>query len=642
MSDEQSPKIRPQIMATEKNQPLTLEITGTTLGWLPQRTAAWLTLPLLLLGVECWLMLGKGNYGHQYKPLIILAAIVAGLVRPINWAFNGLWNAAGRPSPRARRWIALAIWIGSSLFLYSTQRYEKIPIHPKFHDEFSYLIQMRMLASGRLWMPAIPCPDFFDTFYVLVTPVYASMYFPGAAMMYVPALLLHLPYVVAPLAASGLCAAMLYLIVAEILDGASAILAVLILLSLAMFRMTSIMLMAQIPTLLLGLIMTWAALNWRREKKGRWLVLLGAAAGWAAITRPADAFCFALVLGSVMAMHLWGKPWRAWGRTAAWVIAAALPFLAIQLFVNRNVTGHWLTTPFAYYTDVNYPGAIGFHEGQAPPHVSNVPEKQLFYELYAKEAIERHQLKNVGAALKGEWALVSAVAMPDPFFWLTTPLSILALWDRRRWAVWGVLPAYLVVLATYAFGAVFPHYVVVVMPATILLCILPIRFLSDTFPRRAAMIRTMMGLAMIGLTLANLPQLDRIIHDQYFETPELEQIDRDLAVGVSPPAVVLFHYNWNASIGGKKVTNNPSVEPVFNAGVVWPDEAPVIRAHDLNAEVSAIGKPGDRDRPLYEYYSRIDPRRVFYLYDRGGENERLRRLGTATEMAIKAAVAPHE
>jgi len=636
-------------MPTDKNQPPMLPTTGTTLRWLSPRTAAWLTAPLLLLGVECWLVLGGGNYGHQCKPLIILAAIVAGLVRPISWAFNGLWNAAARPSPRTRRGIALAIWIGSSLFLYSTQRYEKIPIHPKFHDEFSYLIQMRMLASGRLWMPAIPCPDFFDTFYVLVTPVYASMYFPGAAMMYVPGLLLHLPYVVAPLAAAGLCAAMLYLIVAEILDGASAILAVLILLSLAMFRMTSIMLMAQIPTLLLGLIMTWAALNWRRDVKGgprrnfaggRWLALLGAAAGWAAITRPADALCFAIVLASVMAMDLWSKPWRFWGRTAACVIAAALPFLAIQLILNRNVTGHWLTTPFAYYTDINYPGAFGFHEGQAPLHVSNVPEKQLFYEMYAKDVIERHQLRNVGAALKGEWALVSSLAMPDPFFWLTTPLSILALWDRRRWAVWGVLPAYLVVLAGYAFGAIFPHYVVVVMPATILLCILPIRFLTDTFPRRAAMIRTMTGLAMIGLSLANLPQLDRIVHDQYFETPELEQIDKDLARGVSLPAVVLFHFNRDAIIGGRRVTNNPSVEPVFNAGVAWPDEASIIRAHDLNADVSAIGKPDDRDRPLYEYYWRLDPRRVFYLYDRGRETERLRRLGTATEMARETAATP--
>ena len=156
------------------------------------------------------------------------------------------------------------------------------------------------------------------------------------------------------------------------------------------------------------------------------------------------------------------------------------------------------------------------------------------------------------------------------------------------------------------------------------------------------MIRTMTGAAMIGVSLANLPQFDRVLHDQYFETPELEQIDKDLARGVSLPAVVLFHFNRDAIIGGKKVTDNPSVEPVFNASVAWPDDAPIIRAHDLNADVSAIGKPGDRDRPLYEYYWRIDPKRVFYLYDRGGENERLIRLGTAAEMASETTDAPRE
>ena len=621
-------------MPGNKNQPLTIETAGA-LPWLSRQTAAWLTAPLLLLGVECWLVLGGGNYGHEYKPLIILAAIVAGMIWPINWIFNWLWNAASRPSPRARLGIALAIGIASSLCLYATQRYERIPIHPKFHDEFSYLIQMRMLARGRLWMPAIPLADFFDTFYLLVTPVYASMYFPGTAIMYVPALLGHLPYMVAPLAASGLCAAMLYLVVAEILDGATGILSVLILLSLAMFRMTSIMLLSQIPTLLLGLIMTWAVLNWRQRTNGRrrWLVLLGAAAGWAAITRPADAFCFAVVLASVMAMDLWGSRASIWLKTAAWVLAAAAPFLAIQLIFNWNVTGHWLTTPFAHYTDINYPGAFGFHEGQAPPHVSNVPEKQLFYELYAKGAIEQHLLKNVATALKDEWDLVARWAIPDPFFWLILPMSILAIWRWQRWAVWGVLPVNLIILATYAFGATFPHYVVVVMPATILLCLVPIRFLTDTFPRRAGMVRTMTGAAMIGVSLANLPQFDRTLHDQYFEPRELEQIDRDLARGVSPPAVVLFHFNRDTIIGGKKVTDNPSVEPVFNASVAWPDDAPIIRAHDLNADVSAIGTPSDRDRPLYEYYWRIDLRRVFYLYDRGGgEKPSLRRLGTAAEL----------
>jgi hypothetical protein len=619
-------------MPADKTQPPP-DLTETTLWWTSRRTAACLTPVFLFLGVECWLVVGKGNYGHQNLPLMILLAIICGLIPPIQRTFNWLWKSAEHPSPRTRISLAIAIGIASSLFLYWTQRYEQTPFRPKFHDEFSYLIQMRMLARGHLWMPAIPRPDFFDTFYVFVTPVYASMYFPGAAIMYVPALLLHLPYYIAPLAASGACAALLYLIFTDILDGASALLAVLILLSMGMFRMMSIMLMAQTPTLLLGLTMTCALLQWRHAHKARWLIILGAAAGWAAITRPADALCFAIVAASVIAMDLRRTSWHICAKTAAWIFAAALPFLAIQLTLNRNVTGQWLTTPFARYTDLNYPGAIGFHQGNAPLHVSNVPEKQLFYELYAKGVIEQHQLKNlIAIELSGEWAAVSTAAMPDAFFWLILPMSILALWDRRFWALWGMLPLYLVVLAGYSFSAVLPHYVVVVMPAMILLCLLPIRFLTDTFPARAGMIRTMIGLGIIALTLAAMPQLNRIIHDQYFETPELEQIDRTLSQQVPSPAVVMFHYNRDTLINGKKITDDPSAEPVFNSSVAWPDDAPIIRAHDLNTNVSTIGKPGDQDHPLYEYYARIDPKRVFYLYDRGQLTAKLRRLGTALEL----------
>ncbi len=333
-----------------------------------------------------------------------------------------------------------------------------------------------------------------------------------------------------------------------------------------------------------------------------------------------------------MTMDLWNRPARDWARTAAWVIVPAIPFLALQLTVDRNITGRWFTTPFQYYTDQNYPGAFGFHEGRAPLHVSNVPEKQLFYEWYAKGVIERHRLKNVIAwELNGEWAAVSTAAMSDAFFWLIVPMSILGLWDRRLWAVWGVLPLYLIVLADYSFSAVLPHYVVVVMPVMILFCVLPIRVLTDTFPRRTAPIRTMLGLGMIALAVVNMPQLDRVIHDQYFETPELETINRVLSREVSPPAVVMFHFNWDALVNGRKLTNDPSPEPVFNSDVSWPDDAAIIRVHDLNPNISAVGKPGDRDRPLYAYYARIDPKRVFYLYDRGGAAN-LRRLGTGPEL----------
>jgi Dolichyl-phosphate-mannose-protein mannosyltransferase len=618
-------------------QPTALHTSNLTRWRISHRVKRWLTPAFLLLGVECWLLISHGSYGHQIfvKPVLILAAIACGLVPPIRSAFNRLWIMAARPSPRTRLWIATAIWIGSSLFLFWTQRVEKTAIHPKFHDEFSYLIQMRMIARGRLWMPAIPCGDFFDTFYILVKPAYASMYFPGAAMLFAPALILHLPYVVAPLAASGLCAAMIYLVISELLDGSSGILAVLILLSMGMFRMMSIMLMAEIPILLFGLTMTFAFLRWRKRMQWRWLVLLGAVSGWAAITRPAEAFCFALVIGSAIVIELWGKPWQFWAKVSACVILPVIPFLSVQLVLNRNVTGHWLTSPFAYYTDLNYPGAFGFHSGPAPQHVSDIAEKQQFYEQFAKGVIEQHQWKNVLGGLRTELAAVATAAMPDPFFWLTTPLAILAIWFRRYWVVWGMLPLYLLVLAGYSFSWVLPHYVIVVIPTTLLFCVLPIRFLTDTFPRRTAMIRTMVGLGMLAMIVADMPQMDRTIHDQYFETPELEAIDAILSRQVSPPAVVMFHFNKNALIDGRRITDDANVGPVFNSDVAWPDDAPIIRAHDLNADVSNVGKPGDRNVPLYEYYLRVDPNRVFYLYDRGAPGVKLRRLGTAADLLGK-------
>jgi Dolichyl-phosphate-mannose-protein mannosyltransferase len=590
--------------------------------WLGHRTAKWLTPVLLIFGLQCWLVLGGGDYGRQYKPLMILAAVVAGLIEPISRAFDRLWNAAARPTPKRRRWIALAIGVSSSLFLYWAARWQHIILKPQFEDEFSYLIQMRMLAHGRFWMPAIPLPEFFDSFYVLVKPVYASMYFPGTAIMYVPALLLNMPYIVAPLAASGLCAAMLYLILTDVLDGASAILGVLLLLSLSMFRLMSIMLMAQIPMLLLGLVMTWAALQWRRNNSKRWLLLLGAAAGWAAITRPADALCFAIVLGSVMATDMRGKSWPDWVKTAACIIAPALPFLILQLILNRQITGQWLTTPFGRYNDINYPGAFGFHGGSAPLHVSDIPEKQLFYEKNVKWLLDQHQLKNlITVGLKDESGMVARFAIVDPFFWIIAPISLLAMWNRRLWMVWGMLPVFLLIMSAYAFSWDLSHYYVMVMPATILLSVLPIRFLTDTFPKRAAMIRTMLGLSMIALSLAAMPQFNRLVHDRYFNYAELDRIDNDLAANVVAPAVVMFHFN--------PATNNPSEEPVFNPDVAWPDDAAIIRVRDLNTDISAIGHPGDRDRPLYEYYSRVAPTRVFYLYDRSGGTEKLKRLGTA-------------
>jgi hypothetical protein len=50
---------------------------------------------------------------------------------------------------------------------------------PRVHDEFSYVLMSNTLVSGHVSNPSPPLPEFFDTFHVLVRPVYASKYFPA-------------------------------------------------------------------------------------------------------------------------------------------------------------------------------------------------------------------------------------------------------------------------------------------------------------------------------------------------------------------------------------------------------------------------------------------------------------------------------
>jgi hypothetical protein len=53
---------------------------------------------------------------------------------------------------------------------------------PRIHDEFSYELMSNTLASGHVSNPSPPLPEFFDTFHVLVRPVYASKYFPAQGL----------------------------------------------------------------------------------------------------------------------------------------------------------------------------------------------------------------------------------------------------------------------------------------------------------------------------------------------------------------------------------------------------------------------------------------------------------------------------
>jgi hypothetical protein len=88
---------------------------------------------------------------------------------------------------------------------------------------------------------------------------------------------------------------------------------------------------------------------------------------------------------------------------------------------------------------------------------------------------------------------------------------------------------------------------------------------------------------------------------------------------VQQPAVVLFRFAPGSSV---------DEEPVYNTGVAWPDDAPIIRAHDL----------GPRDGELLRYYAARKPGRTFYLFDRADRS--LTRLGNADHAATILGCSP--
>ena len=63
-------------------------------------------------------------------------------------------------------------------------------------------------------------------------------------------------------------------------------------------------------------------------------------------------------------------------------------------------------------------------------------------------------------------------------------------------------------------------------------------------------------------------------------------------------------------------------EPVYNTASAWPDDAPVVFAHDLGA----------RNREIFAYYAKTQPTRLFYRWDRA--TGQIEDLGFASALAI--------
>ena len=539
---------------------------------------------------------GQGALQIEVQVGLVMLAALAAFVPTWNRLLFRLVERVRRPSPAARAVTTSLIWAFAFAYLLLTARSQHRDMFPRLHDECSYTIQARMLSQGRLWQPQHELSDFFETFHFLCKPVYASIYFPGAALMNVPGIWMRLPSWFMPVVLAALVVALSYRVVAEMIDGAAGLLSAMLLLATAMFRVHSTMVMSQVPVMLLGLLMVWAWLRWRGGKKLAWALLVGVLGGWAAITRPADAVAFAIPVCLAIAWELRRVAPLQIAQTAAALVAGALPFLCLQVVFDLGVTGKAFHTPYVYYLEQNQPGSVfGSRPVSTGVPASDLPQKEIYLSQLTKSEKSYRDL-GIGAWAAARLQLASTATLPCASLLALLPVGFVASRRRGCWVVAGSIPLFLLL---YAFNPFFLlHYSIPLAAAVGLCVVLGARAVEESFgaesSRRTA--GTFVTTAIALLAAASLPQFNRHVHDEPYQTPSLDRTEQVLAE-IPAPAVVLFHFSPKCNV---------HEEPVYNLDVTWPDDAPIIRAQDL----------GPRNADLLRYYAVRQPARTYYLFDR--------------------------
>jgi hypothetical protein len=581
---------------------------------------------LLIAAALYWLEeFGFESLGLWVRAGIVVAAIAA-FIPSIRRAINSLCDRCNSALSGRANLVAVCVGVLVAVYLFAFAYACRDRLFLKLNDEHAYMIQARMLARGRLWMPAYPpeVAPFFDALAMIVDRVYAPMYFPGTALAAVPFVWLGLPFWVMPIVTASIAAGLLYLVFAQMFDPVRGLLAVILLASMQTYRANAIVLLAEAPFLAAEMVVLWGWLKFRKDPRGRWAAIIGAAAGYAAITRPLDALCMALPIGLAIVLQTWNMR-RILRRSCGAVLLGASPFLLLLVAQNTGVTGRPLELAEAYYNRENFPASpMGFHTVDADflPRDANILKRQ-WLRYWVIPSFQRHTLQNALTSwYRGRLVQTLQNALPDPILLLLLPISLLSMTDASRRVLVGIVPLFLVGYAIYLFFL--NHYVVSIMPSMICMIFLGWEFFDRQFPNS----RWAGAFFPILLIAAALPELWPIAPIPSI-TPDFaqDQIPANHFLSQLPrmPAVVLFRFD--------PAVEQFSDDPVYNDGVAWPDDAPVVRARDFGAE---------RNRAIVQYYARRQPDRVFYVYDpdvrAAGGYPILGPFGTARDLAITGTV----
>jgi hypothetical protein len=502
--------------------------------------------------------------------LITLASLVPVVRAFLTRALDHLRNTKPLYTSAALGLLALAVYAHGALT-------HRAYLGPKTHDEHSYTLGALLLAEGKLWSHdpiAAAAPDSVESFHILTRPVYGSIYFPGTALLHVPAVWLDLPGWLTPVLLASACVPLAFLLLRNLLPTDLAALAALLLMSGPSLRDQSIAVMSQVPSLLLGTATLLAALHWTRKPSILRATLIGLLSGWLCITRPQDAAFF---LPAAL-LPTFRTPRKLWFRGALTALAVMAPFAILVAVQNSGMTGSPFRTAYWQYTQLNQPGT-GFLSH--PPNTAATPATQPLSLLPQKHdyntlfGAEHRDLRGKGlrpGILQPRLAGTLENTLPLTGLIVLIPLGIVAL------ARSAPGPSLLLCLAGYAviygsFTFFLGHYSVPITLAVVATVAAAVSRLSElgSYPRAALAAVCFLAAA------SRIPALNPAARDWQIDTNVLALADSAERSIADRPALLLIRYTPGA---------NFHQEPVYNLHTAALKDNPVLRAHDLGPELN--------------------------------------------------------
>jgi hypothetical protein len=437
-------------------------------------------------------------------------------------------------------------------------RWHPAPV-PDIYDEFGHLLVADTLRHLRLANPAHALPQFFETFFVLQSPTYSSIYPIGQGLIIaIGWSLFGTPWAGILISTAAFCGLAYWMLRGWTTPAWALLGGVLAILEFGPLSQWSNSFWGGAYSAAAGCLIFGALPRLRRSAGARNAILLGVGLGLDLLSRPFESI---FLVASIVIFLL--PAWKEMRRPAAIAVLAALPAVGIVLAQNKQVTGHWTTLPYAL-SQYQYGVPTSFTFQHYPiPHKVLTREQDLDYKM--QRAFRAREIDTPETYFA---RLLYRVRYYRFFFYppLYIALAVFLLRIRTWRHAWVILTFAIFALGTNFYPNFLTHYIAAFTCLFILVSVEGLRMIN-----RAA------AVALVGLCFATfaISPLQERIADRRIE------IGRELAA-VPGKLVVLVRY-WPQ--------HRFQEEWVYNAADI--DQSRVVWARDLGAV---------EDQKLLNYY----------------------------------------